>query len=186
MDQTQYKRNSESLLEDEADFMMGRIWKDAFAKAAGLKYHLKSILIAGIVFAFFAGVLSWIKHPTYTGRVNFVIEENKQNSGGLFSALAGQVGLDMSSLSGNSGILAGDNVLELLKSPTLLKKVLLSPDTEDSTISIAWAYATSYGWATSFSKIAGNQAIFKPVYNPPIQWLHSFNNIGNATKIDFH
>jgi hypothetical protein len=112
--------------------------------------------------------LSLIKHKTYTAKVNFVIEENKQNAGGIFSALAGQIGLDMSSLSSSSGILAGDNVLELLKSPTLLKKVLLSSAPQDSGTSIAWVYMNSYGYHDSFQKIVGKPTFFLPMHDENI------------------
>jgi hypothetical protein len=96
-----------------------------------------------------------LKKPEYLARVNFVIEENKQNAGGLFSALAGQVGMDLSSLSGMSGILAGDNVLELLKSPTLLKKVLITPYPGDTTNTLAYRYAQAYGKLDKYNKLVG-------------------------------
>jgi hypothetical protein len=98
-----------------------------------------------------------------------VIEENKQNAGGLFSALAGQVGMDLSTLSGMSGILAGDNVLELLKSPTLLKKVLITPYPGDSIHNLASKYAEVYGKLEEYKKLAGGE-----VFNsPPISSLRS-------------
>jgi hypothetical protein len=105
---------------------------------------------------------SFLKKPEYLARVNFVIEENKQNAGGLFSALAGQVGMDLSSLSGMSGILAGDNVLELLKSPTLLKKVLLTPYPGDSANTLAYKYAQAYGKLEQYNKLAGGSAFNSP------------------------
>lgn len=151
-----------NLVAEEPEFILGDLWKELFAKLIKLKSQLPRILLAGVVFALLGAALVWIKNSTYTGRVNFVIEESKQNSAGLFGALAGQIGLDMSSLSGNSGILAGDNVLELLKSPTLLKKVLLSPYPEDTSTSVALAYATAYGYAPSFIKAIGEKNIFRP------------------------
>ena len=163
MDQTGNSKQDNNLLQEEPDFIMGNLWKDSMVQLAKLKYHSKTIILVAVVFSLMGGALAWLKNPSYTGKVNFVIEENKQNSGGLFSALAGQIGLDMSSLSGNSGILAGDNVLELLKSPTLLKKVLLSSDPEDSIHSLAWSYAVAYKLAPSFLEAAGKKEIFKPI-----------------------
>ena len=96
--------------------------------------------------------------------MNFVIEENKQNAGGLFSALAGQIGVDLSSLSGISGILAGDNVLELLKSTTMLKKVLLTPYPGDSAHSLAYKYAEAYGKLGQYNKLVGGTAFDSPPY----------------------
>lgn len=162
MNDIQDSNKMNNLVSEEPEFILGDVWKDLFAKLIKLKSQIPRILLTGVVFALLGAAIVWIKNSTYTGRVNFVIEESKQNSAGLFGALAGQIGLDMSSLSGNSGILAGDNVLELLKSPTLLKKVLLSPYPEDTSSSLAKAYATAYGYAPSFIKAVGETNIFKP------------------------
>ena len=161
MDQEK-KRMELNLMGEEPEFKLGEIWIQNLKKMTKLTQHRRTIIFVGIIVSLLAGSFSLLKSVTYTGRVNFVIEENKQTSGGLFSALAGQVGLDMSSLSGNSGILAGDNILELLKSPTLLKKVLLSSDPEDTTRSLAWVYATSNGYANKFLAKAGKKEIFLP------------------------
>lgn len=87
-----------------------------------------------------------IKARTYTARLTFVVEESKQGGGSIASALAGQFGLDLGSLSGTNGVLAGDNVLELLKSHSLIKKTLLTPYRESSTVSLADQYAEVYKW----------------------------------------
>jgi hypothetical protein len=108
-----------------------------------------------VVFGFIGLGYTILKKPVYLARVNFVIEENKQNAGGLFSALAGQIGVDLSSLSGISGILAGDNVLELLKSTTMLKKVLQTPYPGDSIHSLAYKYAEAYGKLEQYNKLVG-------------------------------
>lgn len=147
----------DELYNKEPDFVLGKIWQDLFKRIGHLQYHIKTIFLGSIVCALSGLALSFIKHKTYTAKVNFVIEENKQNAGGIFSALAGQIGLDMNSLSNSAGILAGDNVLELLKSPTLLKKVLLTSMPEDSIHSIAWEYSKSYGYANGFSKMTGSE-----------------------------
>ncbi len=162
MNESQHDINVNKLLSEEPEFILGDLWKQWFAKLTKLRYHIPGILLSGLIFASLGGGLVWIKNSTYTARVNFVIEESKQNSSGLFGALAGQIGLDLTSLSGNSGLLAGDNVLELLKSPTLLKKVLLSTDPEDSSKSLAFVYASSYGYAPSFIKAVGKKEVFIP------------------------
>jgi uncharacterized protein involved in exopolysaccharide biosynthesis len=162
MNESKHYTEENKLLTEEPDFILGDIWKGLFLRLSKLKSQIPKILLTGIIFATFGAGLVWLKKSTYTGRVNFVIEESKQSSAGLFGALAGQIGMDLSSLSGNSGLLAGDNVLELLKSPTLLKKVLLSPDPEDSTKSLAFVYASSYGYAPSFLKAVGKPEIFTP------------------------
>ena len=148
--QEQHKKNT-----SESGYRVGIVWTDLLAKLSGLKYQGKQIFLSGLVCAVLGLGYSFLKKPVYLARVNFVIEENKQNAGGLFSALAGQVGMDLSSLSGMSGILAGDNVLELLKSPTLLKKVLLSPYPADTTNTLAYKYAEAYSKIDEYSKLVG-------------------------------
>jgi hypothetical protein len=62
--------------------------------------------------------------------------------------------------------LAGDNVLELLKSPTLLKKVLLSPYPGDTSNTLAYKYTEAYTKLDQYSKLVGgdfNQPAFKRV-----------------------
>lgn len=81
----------------------------------------------------------WIKPIEYIARTSFVVEESKSGSGNLMSALAGQFGFDIGSLSGTSGVLAGDNVLQLLKSGTLIKQTLLTD--YDGKRSLADVYA---------------------------------------------
>ncbi len=148
---------------EETEFMLGQVWKDLLVRISDLRFHVRKMLVAGFVVAMLAGGYALVKKPVYHARVSFVIEENKQNAGGLFSALAGQIGMDLSSLSGISGVLAGDNVLELLKSPTLLKKVLLSPLPSDSTRSIAYAYAVANGKLEAYQEKVGRKDIFDVV-----------------------
>ena len=130
---------------------MGSIGK----RLRALQSQWISIFLIGILGAIIGLGYSFFKKPTYLARVNFVIEENKQGAGGLFSALAGQIGVDISSLSGISGILAGDNVLELLRSTTLLKKVLMTPHPLDSTQSLAQRYISVYDLNDKYAKITG-------------------------------
>jgi len=89
--------------------------------------------------------------PSYTARLTFVVEESKQSGGGMLSALAGQFGVDIGGMSGTSGVLAGDNVQELLRSKSLLKLVLLSKSPLDSGHSVADDYAIAYGWQEKWS-----------------------------------
>lgn len=90
----------------------------------------------------------WIKPIEYIARTSFVVEESKAGSGNLMSALAGQFGFDLGSLSGTSGVLAGDNVLQLLKSGTLIKQTLLTP--YDAKKSLADVYAETQDLKTKW------------------------------------
>ncbi len=87
----------------------------------------------------------YIKHDTYTASTTFVVEDTKPSGGGIASALAGQLGLDLGGLGSGGSVLQGDNVLELLKSNSLLKKTLLTAYDSSNKISLADVYATSYG-----------------------------------------
>lgn len=120
------------------------------------------ILVAGIIGALLGLGYFWIKADTYTARLTFVVEESKPGGGSIASALAGQFGFDIGSLTGTSGVLAGDNVLELLKSYTLIKKTLLTPYQESSTVSLADRYADVYKWKMKWlnSSKVGRQVNF--------------------------
>lgn len=130
----------------------------------------RKLAIAGAIGALLGLGYHWLKPIVYTARISFVVEESKGAGGGsLMSALAGQFGVDIGGLSGTSGVLAGDNVLQLLKSRSLIKKTLLTPfnpngDTTQSKISLADEYARVYGldkkWLNS-SKV-GRAISFKP------------------------
>jgi hypothetical protein len=108
---------------------------------------LAAIIGGALGFAYFL-----IVKPTYNARLTFVVEEAKQSGGGMLSALAGQFGVDIGGMAGTSGVLAGDNVQELLKSRFLIKKVLLSKSPIDSSVSIADSYAKEYGWLKDWTQ----------------------------------
>ena len=121
------------------------------------------LAIAGVIGSMLGLGYYYIKPIIYTARITFVVEESKSAGGGgsLMSALAGQFGVDIGGLSGTSGVLAGDNVLQLLKSRSLIKKTLLTPF--KGTRSLADEYAHVYGldkkWLNS-SKV-GRPIFFK-------------------------
>jgi len=131
--------------EEEENFSFQQFIKNWIANLAFALRFWKLIFAAGIIGTLLGITYSYIKKSTYTAKLTFVVEESKTSGGSIASALAGQVGLDIGSLTGgSSGILAGDNVLELLKSSSLLKKTLLSPYKDSSTASLADLYADSY------------------------------------------
>lgn len=121
-----------------------------------LRYTLgfwKTLLLAGLLGVIGGIITSLLTPVTYTARLSFVVEDSKQGGGSLVSALAGQIGLDMGSLGSTSGMLAGDNVLELLKSRSLVKKTLLTPYTDSaSTYSLADRFAEAYEWKEKWKK----------------------------------
>jgi len=97
----------------------------------------------------------FVKPVEYIARTSFVVEESKTGSGNLMSALAGQFGFDLGSLSGTSGVLAGDNVLQLLKSKSLIKKTLLSPFSETSLENNGKVKQGSWSLADEYARVYG-------------------------------
>ena len=111
-----------------------------------IKYLLqfRLLIIACIVAGAILGALAaYLKKPTYTARLTFVIDDAKSSGsmGGL-SSLAGQFGFNLDGLGGASGVLAGDNIEELVKSQKLIKNTLVSA--YDDTHTLADKYATAY------------------------------------------
>ncbi|NCI48058.1 hypothetical protein [Sediminibacterium soli] len=95
----------------------------------------------------------WIKPVSYTSRTTFIVEESK--GAGSLASLAGQFGFDLGSLgsSSTSGLLGGDNVMELVKSHSLIRKTLLtSYDSAAPAVSIADKYAELMKWKTKWAK----------------------------------
>ena len=86
-------------------------------------------LIIGVAFigALLGLAYAWTSKPIYKAEFSFVLEDEK-SSGGLGGALglASQFGLDIGG-SGGGGMFAGDNLLELMKSRSMVQKALLSP-----------------------------------------------------------
>ena len=90
-----------------------------------------------------------LKPTTYQSNISFFVEDSKSSSSSLMSMVAGQFGLDLGSLTGGNGVLAGDNVLELAKSKLLLQRALQTPyplADKDSTYSLADQYIATMGW----------------------------------------
>lgn len=124
----------------EPEFSLKRLLKD---RVSDIKYILqfkKSLALVIIIGALLGALAAWLKRPTYTARLTFVVDDSKSSGGGGgLSALAGLAGFNLDGLGGASGVLAGDNVEELIKSRKLIKKTLLTA--YDSTQTLADRYA---------------------------------------------
>ena len=92
-------------------------------KLLGLLIVLGGLL--GLVYYF-------ITSPKYQATATFIVEEKSSGSG--LAGMAGQLGFDISSLTGgNAGLFDGDNILEIIKSRNIIESVLLSKvDVTDS------------------------------------------------------
>jgi hypothetical protein len=124
----------------EPEFSLKKLVND---RVGDIKYifRFKKMLILVLIIGAIGGALTaWLWTPTYTARLTFVIDDSKSSGGaGGLSALAGLAGFDLNGLGGASGVLAGDNVQELVKSHMLIKKTLLTA--YDSTQTLADRYA---------------------------------------------
>ena len=93
-----------------------------------LKYILSNwvvILISGIVGAGLGLYYTNINKPVYTAESTFVLEEGGSSNGlGQYAGIASMVGIDLGG--GGGGIFQGDNIIELYRSRSMIKKALLS------------------------------------------------------------
>lgn len=130
--------NSNILVEDEP-FSITEVYhnfKSFFNKV--IKYWKIAFIIT--IFSGFIGLLITFFIPnTFTAKTTFVVEDAKTGSSSILSTLAGQTGIDIGGMGGGSGLLNGDNVLQLLKSRTLIKKSLLSPYDQQNTLADIYA-----------------------------------------------
>jgi hypothetical protein len=84
-----------------------------------------------------------IKPLKFTARSSFVVEDSKSLGGsGLMGAISGQLGPELLGALGGSNLLSGENIIELAKSRSLLRKTFLT-SYDGSNLSLADRYATS-------------------------------------------
>lgn len=82
------------------------------------------ILIVGLLGGALGFIYSLSQKPTYSAKLNFVLEDNKGGGGGIGS-IAAITGINLNN--GGGGLFQGDNILELYKSRSMLTKTLLTP-----------------------------------------------------------
>jgi uncharacterized protein involved in exopolysaccharide biosynthesis len=92
-----------------------------------LKGQWKLIIVIAFIGSLLGLGYAFTQKPIYKAEFSFVLEDEK-SGGGLGGALglASQFGLDLGG-GGGGGIFAGDNLLELMKSRSMVQKALLSP-----------------------------------------------------------
>lgn len=123
----------------EPEFSIKKLLNDRLDDVKYILSFKKTLALIAILGALAGALTAWLWTPTYTARLTFVIDDSKSSGGGGLSALAGTFGINMDVLSGGNGVLAGDNVLELVKSRKLIKATLLTA--YDSTQTLADRYA---------------------------------------------
>ena len=86
----------------------------------------KLILFTGILGALFGLMYSFIKKPTYVAELSFALDDEKAGGGlGAAAGLASQFGIDLGAGKAG-GAFNGDNLLELMRSRSMVEKALLT------------------------------------------------------------
>lgn len=103
------------------------------------KWHI--ICLFGLFGGMIGFAYAYFKKPIYTATLSFALEDEKSGGGGLSGALglANSLGIDLGTSGGSA--FSGANLIELMKSRTLIEKALLNPITvEGKTSSLADYY----------------------------------------------
>lgn len=123
--------------------------KELILKIRTLFSYLLSKWIIILFFGFIGGILgffySYYKKPVYKAELSFALEDEK-SGGGVSGALglASQLGFDVGGNGG--GAFSGDNLLELMKSRSMVEKALLtSVDIEGKKQTLAEFYINYKG-----------------------------------------
>jgi len=95
-----------------------------------LSFMLKKwwLLLLFITVGIGTGLVYYDKQKSkYEAACTFILEEKSGGSGGGLASLATQFGLNVGGLGSGGSIFAGDNILDILKSKKVVRKVLLTP-----------------------------------------------------------
>lgn len=127
----------------EPEFSFKKLLSERISDVKYVLRFKKTLVVALLIGGLLGALTTWLWTPTYTARLTFVVDDSKSaGGGGGLSALAGLAGMDLNALGGGSGVLAGDNVQELVKSHKLIKATLLTA--YDTTQTLADRYAAVY------------------------------------------
>lgn len=149
--------NTSKIVTDEEDFSFRRLFENRKEDLRFLWQFRLRIALVALIGGALGAFASWYLPTTYTSRISFVVEDAKNAGGGLMSAVAGQLGFDISSITGgSSGILAGDNVLELLVSKKMIKQTLTSPF-DSGEYTLADRYADAYNLKKKWVKLKASE-----------------------------
>jgi len=121
-------------------------WKEMFKGTLKVfRYLVRKwpfLLLAGALGAASGVLIARLTPVTYTADMKFILEEGK-SSGGSFSSIASSLGFDVGNAGGS--MLAGDNIIGLLKSRRFTTEVLLTAyDEKNKSYSLADRYADVY------------------------------------------
>jgi hypothetical protein len=144
----------------EPEFSLNKLLVDRISDIKYILSFRKTLALVITIGALLGALTAWFWTPTYTARLTFVVDDSKSAGGaGGLASLAGQFGFNLDGLGGASGVLAGDNVQELIKSQKLIKRTLLTP--YDSTQTLADRYAAVYKLNKKWLKYSTNGKIIR-------------------------
>jgi hypothetical protein len=91
-----------------------------------LLFKWKTFLVIGILSGSLGVIYSVLKKPIYSAVLSFALEDDNANAGlGGAIGLASQFGFDIGG-GGSGGAFSGDNLLQLMKSRSMVEKTLLT------------------------------------------------------------
>jgi len=107
--------------------------RELIVKINGLISYLRSKWVLIFIVAALCGALALVysltKKTHYTAKLSFVLDEQSSSSGGGLGAaasIAAQFGFNLGGLGSTGGFFQGDNIIEFLKSRSMIDKTLLS------------------------------------------------------------
>lgn len=90
-----------------------------------LKQKWTIILLMAILGGCSGILYAWLKKPKYIAVISFFSEANTKSGLSAYAGIAAQFGFDLGG--GEGGAFEGENLIELLRSKTLITKTLLTP-----------------------------------------------------------
>lgn len=105
--------------------------KELVLSAIEWKNHIlsswKIIVLVGVIGSLIGLSYSFYAKPVYKAELTFVLEEGGKSGGiSAYAGLASQFGLNLGGLDGADNLFAGDNIMELMRSRSILQNTLLS------------------------------------------------------------
>jgi len=128
-----------------------------------LRKKLWVLIIGAFIGSILGFTSAYFKPIDYNAKISFILEDGKSSGGGL-SSIAGQIGIDLGQISGSNNILAGDNIIGLIKSRRLVEEALLTEHSNN--FSLADRYADVYQMRKDWQS---SGEIEKSVLFPPTQ-----------------
>jgi uncharacterized protein involved in exopolysaccharide biosynthesis len=142
-------------------------------------------LIIGVAFigALLGLAFAWMSKPIYKAEFSFVLEDEKSGvSLGGALGLASQFGLDLGG-GGGGGIFSGDNLLELMKSRSMVQKALLSPISDKvKSQSLADYYISFREMREDWNKKPQLANLSYPIYSDGLK----FNRAQDSILMEIH